>query len=141
MSDQPTKMTGKVAFCATLSDNGAYGPFGQPKDVPFNKVITNIGNCYNGSTGVFTAPVDGVYYFSFFYHAGGNRPSGLQLVKNCQMIVQSGDHASKCDTADNGGNVAVLQLNQNDRVYVQLPATCHVWGGGDSTTFSGFLLS
>ncbi|KAM8748198.1 complement C1q-like protein 4 [Acanthopagrus schlegelii] len=134
-------MTEKVAFCATLSDSGAYGPFEQPKDVPFKKVITNIGNCYNCSTGVFTAPVDGVYYFSFSYHAGGNRQSGLHLVKNGQFIVQSGDHGSKYDTADNGGNAAVLQLNQNDIVCVQLPANSHVWGGGDSTTFSGFLLS
>ncbi|XP_030287281.1 complement C1q-like protein 4 [Sparus aurata] len=134
-------MAEKVAFCATLNENGPYGPFPQSKDVPFNKVYTNIGNCYNCSTGVFTAPVEGVYYFSFFYHAGGKTPSGMQLVKNGQMIVQSGDHGSKCDTAYNGGNAAVLQLKKHDRVCVQLLANHHVWGGGDSTTFNGFLLS
>lgn len=31
----------------------------------FNETTTNIGNCYDTSTGVFTATIDGTYYFEF----------------------------------------------------------------------------
>ncbi|XP_030287365.1 complement C1q-like protein 4 [Sparus aurata] len=131
----------KVALSALIETGGAYGPFDKDVTLAYNKVYTNIGDAYNSCTGIFTAPVTGVYYFTFFYHAGGKHASKLELFKNCEMIVRSSDHKSGCDGADNGGNAAVLQLQQGDQVYVRMPAHHHVWATSISTSFSGFLLS
>ncbi len=92
------------------------------------------------STGIFVAPVAGLYYFTFFYHAGGERPVVLSLYKNNQLVVMTSDHQTDADGADNGGNAAFLQLRRGDQVHVRLDANRHVWGYSQ-TTFSGFLFT
>ncbi|XP_030286071.1 complement C1q tumor necrosis factor-related protein 3-like [Sparus aurata] len=130
----------KVAFSALLEKGGEHGPFNTDVTLAYNKVLTNIGDAYNSSTGVFTAPVAGVYYFTFFYHAGLEHASKLMLFKNSEMIVMTSDQKSRSDPVDTGGNAVVLQLQQADKVYVRMPINNHVWAA-DHTTFSGFLLS
>ncbi|XP_014841007.1 PREDICTED: complement C1q-like protein 2 [Poecilia mexicana] len=130
----------KVVFSAGILGDAAIGPFNTPTTLIYTRVITNLGNAYNQNTGIFVAPVRGMYYFSFFYHAGGGHPVGLNLMKNNQVVVRSAEHQSSNDWNDNGGNAAFVELQQGDHVYVQLDANQHVWGSGYSTTFSGFLL-
>ncbi|XP_036968469.1 complement C1q-like protein 4 [Acanthopagrus latus] len=129
----------KVAFTALIEEGGAYGPFNTDKTLVYNKVVTNTGRAYNSSTGIFTAPVTGVYYFTFFYHSVGH--PWLTLFKNGEMIVKSSDHQMGADTADNGGNAVFLELQQGDQVYVSMMANCSIWAGNHHTSFSGFLLS
>ena len=93
------------------------------------------------STGIFTAPVKGVYYFCYFYHAEGHEASRLYLFKDGKHIVMTSDHKAT-DGADNGGNAVTLELNEGNTVYIIMAADSHVWWSGfDHTTFSGFLLS
>ena len=92
-------------------------------------------------TGIFTAPVTGVYHFTFFYHAGGQHASVLTLFKNREMVAIASDHQTGSDGADNGGNAVVLQLQQGDQVYVSMRANSHIWAADYHTSFSGFLLS
>ncbi|XP_073330700.1 complement C1q tumor necrosis factor-related protein 3-like [Pagrus major] len=131
----------KVSFSALLEKGGAYGPFNKDTTLVYNQVFTNIGDAYNSSTGVFTAPVAGVYYFTLFYHAGGEHASILWLFKNSEMIVRTSDQKAGSDLADSGGNGAVLQLQKGDEVYVRMRANSHVWAAENQTTFSGFQLS
>lgn len=93
------------------------------------------------STGIFAAPVPGIYYFTFFYHAGGTHPVSLFLMKNNQIIVTTFDHSTAHDGADNGGNAVFLQLQQGDQVFMRMAANTAVWGNDAITTFSGFLAS
>ncbi|XP_028971725.2 complement C1q tumor necrosis factor-related protein 6-like [Esox lucius] len=131
----------KVIFSAAIGGSGAIGPFNHVTTLIYRRIFTNIGSAYNPSTGVFVAPVQGVYHFTFFYHAGGQLRNEILLFKNEEQIAATGDHASKADTADNGGNAVSLQLVVGDRVYIRLMANTHVWDSTGLTTFSGFLLS
>ncbi|XP_053188116.1 uncharacterized protein LOC128371762 [Scomber japonicus] len=58
-ADQP-----KVAFSLGLTDSGHIGPFDTDIILKFSKVFINFGQGYSPSTGLFTAPVRGAYYFS-----------------------------------------------------------------------------
>ncbi|XP_069564019.1 complement C1q tumor necrosis factor-related protein 3-like isoform X2 [Brachyistius frenatus] len=128
-----------IIFSAAAVGGDAFGPFSHDTVLVYSRVITNVGNAYNYDTGIFAAPVAGFYYFTFFYHAGGEKRSKLSLIQNADVVVQSSDHSSTNDGADNGGNAAFLQLQKGDQVYVRLVAGRHVWRS-DFTTFSGFLI-
>ncbi|XP_044039182.1 complement C1q-like protein 2 [Siniperca chuatsi] len=131
----------QVIFSALAEHGGAYGPFNTDKTVVYNRVITNLGCAYNNTTGIFSASVAGFYYFTFFYHAGGEHQSGLLLFKNGDLIVRTTDHKTSADTADNGGNAVFVQLQKGDEVYVSLKKDSHVWAAERHTTFSGFLVT
>uniref|UniRef100_A0A8C4GX98 C1q domain-containing protein n=1 Tax=Dicentrarchus labrax TaxID=13489 RepID=A0A8C4GX98_DICLA len=79
---------------------------------------TSVENSFGAALGegIFAAPVPGIYYFTFFYHAGGSRAVFLYLMKNNQAVVTTSDHATSHDLADNGGSAVFLQLQQGDQV-------------------------
>ncbi|XP_031160160.1 collagen alpha-2(VIII) chain-like isoform X2 [Sander lucioperca] len=131
----------KVIFSTAAGGAASIGPFNTDTTLIYRRVITNIGGAYSPSTGIFTAPVAGVYYFIIFYHAGGAHQGRVLLYKNNELVVLTQDHKSDSDTADNGGNAAFLQLQQRDQVYVRLAANSYVWGYDHHTTFSGFLVT
>nr|XP_046235839.1 cerebellin-1-like isoform X1 [Scatophagus argus] len=137
----------EVIFSAVAGrGNTDFGPFNTDITLIFRRVITNVGNAYSQSTGVFVAPVAGVYYFTIFFHAGGEHAGMLLLFKNQELMVMTHDHKTKHDNggndpADNGGNAVFLQLQRGDQVYVRMPANSYVWGSDFHTTFSGFLVT
>eukprot|EP00064_Thunnus_orientalis_P022294 superscaffoldBa00007394_g22486 len=81
-----TAVNAKVAFSATIIESRDV--FTGPKTAStssiliFNRVFTNIGNAYNSKTGCFTAPLKGVYHFSFMTFGYNSYTSGAILVKN-----------------------------------------------------------
>ncbi|XP_051258131.1 complement C1q tumor necrosis factor-related protein 3-like [Dicentrarchus labrax] len=130
----------KVIFsAATGGGSRDIGPFNTDITLIYRTVITNIGNAYNQFTGIFVAPVAGVYHFSIFYHAGGRHMAMLKLYKNNQLIAMTHHHQQ--DSPGNGGNSVFLQLQQGDQVYVRLAANAYVWGTDYHTTFSGLLVT
>ena len=51
-----------VAFSAYVDQNTP--PSGANNKFVFNKVLTNEGEAYDESTGVFTCPISGIYVFT-----------------------------------------------------------------------------
>uniref|UniRef100_A0A3Q3BP14 C1q domain-containing protein n=1 Tax=Kryptolebias marmoratus TaxID=37003 RepID=A0A3Q3BP14_KRYMA len=130
---------GRVAFGASLGDTNSIGPFNVEITLVYKKVYVNTGS-YNPTTGIFTAPVKGVYYFSFSGHNVSTKPMGLRLMKNGEQMVTVYNHPSgdRYETASNG---MTLQLEPGDQIYMRLRQNTWIFNNpNDHSTFVGFLL-
>ena len=126
----------------------AHEPNGDQTGVlTFQNVSNNIGNHYVGSTGRFTAPVAGNYYFNFYGMSASSIGTSQDirarfLINNASHT--SGEHWGGVLYADGANYVnvsmaTVLALNVNDHVSVE-------WQSGynalhsDHNMFCGFLI-
>ncbi|XP_051556608.1 complement component 1, q subcomponent-like 4 like [Myxocyprinus asiaticus] len=131
----------KIAFSAALlaSGSGQTGPFDTSKTLTYKKVFSNVGDAYDSNTGIFTAPVKGVYYFRFYAHCHAGRTSAVTLYRNSQS--QCSIHSWKPTSNGNASNGIVLTLEKDDQVYTQLWGKTWVYDDASSyTSFSGFIL-
>uniref|UniRef100_UPI003AABB66A cerebellin-3-like n=1 Tax=Centroberyx gerrardi TaxID=166262 RepID=UPI003AABB66A len=133
----------KVAFSTALTDEGLVGNFGEEITLIYSKVFTNTGQAYNSTTGVFTAPVGGVYYFRFtavgYYTTSW---TGVKLYRNDTYLMWNAERPTDNeDTHTYISNALVLELQPGDAVYMNLPAGQMIYDDQNSfSTFSGFLL-
>ncbi|KAK9535379.1 hypothetical protein VZT92_007762 [Zoarces viviparus] len=134
----------QVAFSAALteSDGKHIGPFTTDTPLKYKKVFSNTGNGYNPSTGIFTAPVNGTYFFRFsmFKSVSPTSNSVVCLMKNDEWLASVWD-TSGTDSTDMGSNAVVIALQVGDSVFVELQATRVVYESNlYFNTFTGFLL-
>ncbi|XP_054905784.1 multimerin-2-like [Poeciliopsis prolifica] len=133
----------QVAFSASLlaSGSGYTGPFNTQTPLVFRRVVTNIGNAYNPNTGIFIAPVRGVYHFEFHLHGGGHASpgTGAILVKNGDIIFSAFAHQPSYDV--NPSNGATLLLETGDVVFLRQWQNTRIYDNQNHhTTFSGHLV-
>ncbi|CAB1311951.1 unnamed protein product, partial [Coregonus sp. 'balchen'] len=104
-------------------------------------VITNIGQTYNPTTGIFTAPVRGVYNFRF--RACSNQDVGrtdIVLYKNGQRMMHNFEYRADLNLRCISNGVS-LQLEKGDEVYMRLPSEYELFDSDYyHNIFSGFLL-
>ncbi|XP_042367109.1 complement C1q-like protein 2 [Plectropomus leopardus] len=130
----------KMAFTAALGSS--VGPFEQDTPVKYQKTLSNIDHSYNPATGMFTARVRGMYYFSFtmYNNSSGKPNSVVSLMMNSQMLVSTWDTEGD-DYHGSATNGAVVQLEAGDSVYVKLYAHRVLYDDSNHyNTFRGFLL-
>lgn len=124
--DSLIKENAKVAFYAALSDSQGAGPYNTPTVLKFIEVFTNIGGAYSPTTGFFTAPQKGVYYFRFTIC--GHTAKGLmgvQLFHNGRSIMFA----------------VALELNVGDELHLVLPEEYAIFDNETNhSTFREFLL-
>ncbi|KAG9260116.1 cerebellin 11 [Astyanax mexicanus] len=139
----------KVAFTASMisTENSHRGPFPSETRLIFDKVLTNIGDAYDPTTGVFTAPVKGVYYFRYSGNAFAGSDMGLSIFKSGSRFVSSYEYASGSGSGfgernDNASNGAVMQLEAGEQVHMQLWIRCWIFVDYryNYSTFTGYLL-
>uniref|UniRef100_A0A8C9XI96 Complement C1q-like protein 4 n=1 Tax=Sander lucioperca TaxID=283035 RepID=A0A8C9XI96_SANLU len=78
----------QVAFSASLVVAGIsrIGPVPSETTLIYKYVPTNIGNAYNSTTGVFTAPVRGAYHFEWHFNGDTSQGSAGWLVKKSEKV-------------------------------------------------------
>uniref|UniRef100_A0A3P9LY04 C1q domain-containing protein n=1 Tax=Oryzias latipes TaxID=8090 RepID=A0A3P9LY04_ORYLA len=134
--------TPRVAFSAALRDSGSgnIGPFTTSTPLKYKRIFSNYGDCYNPSTGVFTATVNGMYFFRFSMLNSPTPNSVVSLKKNDQLLTSVWDTIGT-DSHDIGSNAVVISLKVGDNVYVELQENREVYDDWmNYNTFSGFLL-
>ncbi|XP_030644613.1 complement C1q tumor necrosis factor-related protein 3-like [Chanos chanos] len=139
-----------VAFTAVLRPSnpdkdgfGNTGPFSQETTLIHSRALTNVGDAYDPASGIFTAPVKGVYYFTFTTYAWAKEADiGVSLYKNHQQVLLVWEFQDKGDNEDFASNSATLLLEKGDTVYMRLPSGLQVTSNQNTnlSTFSGFLL-
>jgi hypothetical protein len=106
----------------------------------FDKVWTNNKNCYNPTTGVFTAPKTGLYLVSATVMSSSSKSLQVYLWQNENRLMSLYGAVGHNEATVN----TVLNLKKNDRLYLK------VRGGSRAIynvkaepycTFSGYLLS
>ncbi|KAM3616302.1 uncharacterized protein V6R79_015752 [Siganus canaliculatus] len=124
----------RSAFSAGLGSS--YPPPNAP--VPFSNVLYNVPGNYNPGSGVYTAPINGTYVFS--YHLTVHeRVLKVGLFHNFAPVVKTTDPKVLGTTSHS----VVLHLALGDRVWIQVKdqVTNGMYVGAEySSTFSGFLL-
>ncbi|XP_059361684.1 complement C1q-like protein 2 [Carassius carassius] len=136
----------KVAFSASLLSSfgpQCVGPFHKGlHTLIYENVFLNTGDAYDPNTGIFTAPVRGVYAFRVFSKAFGSpeRDVTAGLFKNDQHIISThGVQASGFMSSSNGVS---LLLEEGDKMKVNLYPGQWIFDDGEHhhSTFSGHLL-
>ncbi|XP_013391387.1 complement C1q-like protein 3 [Lingula anatina] len=131
-----------VAFSAQLTTSPQVK---RNDDLVFAGVITNIGNAYDPTSGRFTCPVSGTYFFTatiLTSHNGGRVEvtlrSSKKAGKNLMLLLAKshGDHNS-------GSNSVIVQCEKWEEINLRVnhvrdpnPTLWNYW-----STFSGYLIA
>ncbi|XP_052815360.1 complement C1q-like protein 4 [Mya arenaria] len=134
------RQSGRIAFSTRLDHT--QGHIGVGQKLIFNKVLLNTGDAYSVHTGVFTCVEAGLHLFAYFVGKGTTGQAWVELKKN--GVVINGAVADSVSTYHDtqGGNVAILELDAGDLVWVEEfhQSDAQVYGGSGFVTFSGVML-
>uniref|UniRef100_A0A8D0C991 Collagen type X alpha 1 chain n=1 Tax=Salvator merianae TaxID=96440 RepID=A0A8D0C991_SALMN len=103
------------AFTAILSK--AYPTAAVP--IRFDKILYNRQQHYDPKSGIFTCRIPGLYYFAYHVHVKGTHV-WVGLYKNGSPIMYTFDEYKK-GYLDQASGSAVIDLMENDQVWLQLP--------------------
>ncbi|CAC5390659.1 COL8A [Mytilus coruscus] len=107
--------------------------------IKFDKIVTNIRNGYNPTTGIFTAPVAGVYQFSYTVMSRDGKRLVVYLSHNNIKQQSTWLLGSIHDT---GTTNIILNLKKGDQVAVKSHGSYTVHSNSDLfSSFSGYLIA
>ena len=112
----------------------------------FESTITNYGNGYANDTGVFKAPLSGIYLFSCsVFDALGTTNHGsvkvhAEIVKNNYTLARVFAHAED-QYRDQGAQTILVKASVGDQIWVRISDNTDLSLGGKLyTTFSGYMV-
>ncbi|XP_054620628.1 uncharacterized protein LOC129173602 [Dunckerocampus dactyliophorus] len=124
----------KVWFAATGGDKKT-----NDSKVIFQNVDTNVGSHYDATTGIFTAPYKGAYFFTVTYRSDGGMINvdmfREKMYKKTEYLMSLYDNIQKRSRASNS---KMVDLEDGDKVYVYAYSS-HVLTCC-ANVFSGFLV-
>lgn len=109
--------------------------------IKFNDVNLNLANSFDGNLGVFQSPTTGFYVFIVNFLSLQSKYIEAQMIRNGISIqdVYAGDETH----FGFGSNIAIVELEKGDRVWVKVDRGFHDTGSildGPYCAFAGFLL-
>ena len=105
--------------------------------IVWNQVVLNIGSGYSTTTGRFTAPVSGLYWFS--YHALGNSAaSPVQLVARKDSVIIS---ETRSESTYNNTMTCSWAQSLTQGQYIDVIVSLNQMYGAIYNNFSGYLIS
>jgi len=146
-SDGVVSTSARPAFSAYRDSTTTEGLTGT---VIFNGVYSNVGSHYNTSTGIFTAPVSGLYQFNFVGF-GSNDTSGnylaagssvmVSLMTSSTVFARTYTAAASSAIFPNMSFSAAIPLNANDEIYISVGSSYVYSDASDAyLRFSGYLV-
>nr|KAG5710430.1 hypothetical protein BaRGS_022248 [Batillaria attramentaria] len=125
-----TKQETQVAFNVRLDSSFVGRDFNGTETLLFDAVDVNLGDGYDNLTGIFTAPVAGVYEFTF--KITHTPPGALHvfLVKNGHELAEAEANGDDREYPDRASSTVVVQLKVGNKVWVRR-------SDGDSTHIQG----
>ncbi|XP_067309355.1 cerebellin 10 [Pseudorasbora parva] len=147
MNDRKIKMdeimkqneVSKVAFSVSLSSSN--GPHSSLQTLMYKHIFLNTGDGYDANTGIFTAPMKGVYVFMVFSKAHGSQDKAVVA-----GLFKNGQHEISTYARQDGGfigssNGVSLLLEKGDKICVNLYPGYWIFDNEHHhSTFSGHLL-
>lgn len=108
----------------------------------YDKVVTNVGNAYNPSTGKFTAPTSGIYQFNWYTLSNPQVKSHAGLFVNGEIKArQASNNNGGTNQYITAGSSMALPLNKGDEVYIMDVHGYTVNLGSQWTAFGGVLIN
>lgn len=111
----------------------------------FDVIKTNVGGGYNEFSGIFSAPSNGLYVFTWTIYTGDHGQTGFRIYVNHDEVVGTfGETDNNQNDFDSDSGSMVVALNAHDSVYIRSSMTCTtnvISEVGARTTFAGWRLN
>ncbi|KAL4230897.1 Elastin microfibril interfacer 2 [Mactra antiquata] len=128
-----------VAFSATFS--GKIEDAGAGQHMKFKNVILNDYEGYDPDTGVFRAPVCGVYSFTYVVASSLSTFVDATLVVKNKKINGAYSKVINHKNINQGTNTAIVHLHKGEQVWVEFKQDSSIKAEDELyNSFSGFLL-
>ena len=109
-----TMLDETAAFCVASNHTIS----GYRKPVPFNTYLYNAGRHYNPLNHTYTAPSDGIYYFSFSVGLIAHSEAEFVLYKNNKAYVNIIRRSTTHNGTDMIGRSVMMRLNRGEQVFM-----------------------
>ena len=114
----------------------------------FDRVDINIGDAFNGSSGIFNVPVSGIYKLNFSGQSAYERNdvTRVKVYKNGSYILgiwDSNEGKHEMETTHDGNNVSytwIMKLVKGDKLKLESVNYLYADDVDDFLTFSGELI-
>ncbi|XP_056016180.1 complement C1q tumor necrosis factor-related protein 3-like [Ostrea edulis] len=109
--------------------------------VVFRKVTLNSGSAYDGNTGIFTAPRDGIYSFTWTIMTIPGSTFHTEIVINGKLVGYNyADGKNGSSHFESSSATAMIRMKKKDKVWIRTHGGYGKYAHADWSSFSGFEL-